>query len=247
MKNKKVIKIKVEPYKQILQTSIRYKKLIEKEENLQNDIIKNFIEKTEGFFNRFGEIRKNLSEEKRKILNALTKEIKEKKIQSLKGIREYNRKEKIKKQNEKREKTYVKEGLVDNEESAKRATELLQNSILTKLMRVNKLDSSQLLDIADEDVDIDDINSVIDYILRTYKENTPAEIMEEIPEDSDFQLFNDYKKAVEHNVTFILREDFFNKFVFYMNSKGINFYDLSATDLEEEYQNYLEGQYDGIL
>lgn len=189
MKNKKV---KVQSYKQIVKTAKRYQEKLAKDISLQNDTIQNFINKTKGFFTKTGELRKNLSAKNKQLLNKLTSDIKEKKLQSLKGIQEYNKQEKIRRQDEKREKSFTEKWL-DSELASKKLTDLLKNKLVVRLMNKGYLDIYLLMDIA-ENTDVDTVTTyeVIEYAIKEMELLTPEELKEELETDEDYILFNEF-------------------------------------------------------
>lgn len=255
MKNKKNI-VPV-AHKRVLSTIEKYKERVKTDKDLYNEDVENFIINVSPLLTKKGTVNKR----KIKQFNELVTGFKSQGLDTLKGIRRENKRIKTEKSNKKREQSYIENGLLTNEQDAKNMTKLLQQKITTKLLSKLILDSSQLLDIAeDDDTDVEDIEQVIDYILKTYENVTPNEILEELDEDEDLKIFRDYKTFKEHNSN---TEDFKTEEMFkeWLNVhfsevkksrntplKNIDDFSMMTNkEQEEQYNKFLKGEYNRWL
>lgn len=241
--------IKPVAYKQVLNTTENYKKKIKQDKKLFNDEVEQFIKNVSPFLTKKGTLKKGLSNKKVKQFNELITGQKEKKLNTLKGIKQVN-KENI---NKKREKKFT-EKWVKTEQDAKDVTTLLENKLTQRLMQKGYLDIYNLMDIAEnEEVDEVDVNSVIDYALTELQNVTPDEIFDELKEDDDIQLFTEYKnsKAKEfmtRNMFYDWLTDNFEKLMKRRTFKGLkNVTMLTDTQLEQAYQDFLKGKFNRYM
>lgn len=240
-------------HKRVMSTMEKYKERVENDKDLKNEIVEQFIINVSPYFTKKGNLRKNLSKEKIQDFNDQVKLLKSQKLDTLKGIKKYNKEQKIKEKDEKRENKFI-EKWVDTEKDAQEVTDLLKNKLVQRLMNKGYMDIYNLMDIAeDEEVEEVGTEAVIDYALRELEEFTPNEILDELKEDEDYQLFNDYKnnKAIDFMTRNMFKKWLKNNFEKVKRKRAFNgignYEELNEDQIEEQYKEFLEGKYNRYL
>lgn len=243
-KNKRVVPI---AHKRAISTMEKYKERVQNEKDLKNEDIEQFIINVSPFLTKKGTLRKGLSNKKIEQFNALVGEVKEKGIDTLKGIRQANQK----KINDKRATSWVEGEFTDSKEIADEMNEILKDKMIAKLVNKGYISIYHLRDLVEEDIEdtntTENIRKVADYIINEIESTSPSEILENIKtQDETFNLMNDLRRS---KAKIFMTKEIFTKWVddnFSRVSSAMNL-EKNNIDYEAEYQKFLEGEYNRFL
>lgn len=243
-KTKRVVPI---AHKRAISTMEKYKERVQNEKDLKNEDIEQFIIDVSPFLTKKGTLRKGLSNKKIEQFNALVSEVKEKGINTLKGIKQANQK----KINDKRATSWVEGEFTDSREIADEMNEILKNKMIAKLVNKGYISIYHLRDLVEEDIEEtgtdENTKKVSEYIIKQIESETPSEILEEVHSKDDmFNLMNDLRRS---KAKIFMTKEIFTKWVddnFRRVSSDMNL-EKGNIDYDSEYQKFLEGEYNRFL